>query len=378
MANLKIQNRQNSSKIDTRFLSYFEGANFYIYPSRYIKDQRTQFSHVGEKVSKFPRNSSNEFHDQITLLNFITGHIEGDEASANFSPVTLTTNQGVIATILIDSDDLLYVSYGTVKSIQSATSDFNSFSVSPYYNMPLYSVLLVNTGTGAKIIDLLDLRPDFVLGFDTEKLHFTNENNEEYEINFLEYLSASALSGQNQIQVRNTNLYEGDSVTLFSKINSENLTISNVDKRSPLPDIITFSSNLQNSYDLEDLARVRINQYKNLRQALESKNKIIYDSGWIATSTSQTINILHNLNRNIFTYHFLIYFNTSESMEGARLLTQYADTSLGQTYGVNIKMNFDNVNLKFGNNSIYHTLDSSGNILTSVSSGYYRAVAVIN
>jgi hypothetical protein len=200
MANLKIQNRQNYSKIDTRFLGYFEGSNFYIYPSRYIKDQRTQFSHVGDKVSKFPRNSSNEFHDQITLLNFITGDIDGDEASANFSPVTLTTNQGVIATILIDSEDLLYVSYDTVKSIQSATSDFNSFSISPYYNMPLYSVLLVNTGTGAKIIDLLDLRPDFVLGLDTEKLHFTNQNNEEYEINFLEYLSNSAVSGQNQIQ----------------------------------------------------------------------------------------------------------------------------------------------------------------------------------
>jgi hypothetical protein len=379
MANLKIQNRQNSSKVDTRFLGYSEGSVFYLHPSRYVKNSRIEFGYVGDNISKFPRNTLNEYQDLITSLDFSTGVIDGgDEISSDFLVPNMSSGEGVVAVISINTQDLLSVVYENVKTIELATVDFDSINFSKPYNMPLYSVLIVNRGSGYKIESFHDLRPDFVLGLDTETLHFTNDNNEEYRIQFLEYLSESSLAGQNQINIRNTNLQAGDSVTLFSKINSENLVVENIQKRSPLPDIITFSSNLQNAYDLSDLPRVRMNEYSNLRQALESKSKILYDSGWVAASTSQTVNIVHNLNRNIFTYHFLIYFNSVESMEGARLLTQYADTSLSQTYGVNIKMNFDNVTLKFGNNSLYHILDSSGDVLSSVSNGYYRAVAVLN
>jgi hypothetical protein len=378
MANLKIQNRQNSSKVDTRFLGYSEGSFFYLHPSRYVRNSRVEFGYVGDIISKFPRSSLNEYQDLITSLDFSTGVIDGDEISSDFLIPSMSSGEGVIAIISINTQDLLSVAYESVKTIELATIDFNSFNFSKSYNMPLYCVLIVNRGSGYTIETFHDLRPDLVLGLDTETLQFTNDNNEEYRIQFLEYLSESALDEQNQINIRNTNLQAGDSITLFSKTNSENLVVENIQKRSPLSDIITFSSNLQNAYDLSDLPRVRINEYSNLRQALESKSKILYDSGWVASSTSQTVNIVHNLNLNIFTYHFLIYFNSVESMEGARLLTQYADTGLSQTYGVNIKMNFDNVTLKFGNNSLYHILDSSGDVLSSVSSGYYRAVAVLN
>jgi hypothetical protein len=379
MANLKIQNRQNSSKIDTRFLGYYEGSVFYLHPSRYVKNSRLEFGYVGDTISKFPRSFLNEYQDLITSLDFSTGVIDGgDEISPDFLIPSMSSGEGVIAIISINTQDLLSVVYENVKTIELATVDFNSFNFSKPYNMPLYCVLIVNRGLGYKIETFHDLRPDFVLGLDTETLQFTNDNNNEYRIQFLEYLSDSALDEQNQIKIRNTNLQAGDSITLFSKNTSENLVVENIQKRSPLSDIITFSSNLQNAYDLSDLPRVIMNEYSNLRQALESKSKILYDSGWVASSTSQTVNIVHNLNRNIFTYNFLVYFNSVESMEGSRLLTQYADTGLSQTYGVNIKMNFDNVTLKFGNNSLYHILDSSGDVLSSVSSGYYRAVAVLN
>lgn len=380
MANLNVQNRQNSFKVDTRFLASASNDLLTIYPSRYNKHGRPQFSFIFSTVSSFPRNGAQAFNDSLTILNFSTGAITGgDEVSPDFAGAALTTGNGRLAIVSISDSDVLTVTYGTIKSSSLVRSDFDNFNFPLLLNsLPLYAVLLVNSGYGVQIESVADLRPDFSNGLDAEDVGFTNSDNNQMALSLSEYLASDATIGQNQLQIRGTRLKAGDQISITSDTASSTAVVDSVQKNYPNPDVVTLTANLGASFTTASSSRVTFSSYKNLRQAFASTSRIIYDSGWVSASTGTQIDVNHNLGRNLFTYRIDVYFNTTRSMNGARRLTQFAEAGLTQTYGVGVKMNFNSTTLKFGNTAIFFTLNNSGDILSTVTNGYFRAIAVLN
>jgi hypothetical protein len=380
MANLSVLNRTNSVNRDLRFYAQFLGSVLTLYPSRYTHGSRQRFSFLSDVISQFPRNSFGQFNDSLTEIDFASGLISGgDQQSPAFSPVLPSSGNAVVVVVAVSITDVLSVSYGSVKSIALAEADMANNAFPATTQIPLYALLLSNSGSGVVISSMADLKPDFVSGpFDSEHVLFKNSTNVQTNFQLLEYLASDASLNSNSLSIWNTRLKANDAITVLSTAGSTSANVVSVAPGYNAPDTVTVDTSLPMAFTVANLSRVTLATYTNLRQVSASRSEILYDSGWNAISTSADVDLTHNLSRNIYTYSVLVYCNLTKSMQGARLLHQWSDNGLTQTYGVQVRLNLNAFHLHFGSSYLYPILDSSGNISSTVTSGFYRAIVVAN
>lgn len=86
-----------------------------IKPSQKTGPKGTVFTYAGSGTpSRFPRDSSGEFVNADSFLDFETGSISGgDEQSPSFTPVIPSGENSVVATVTLRGTDQLQVSFGT-------------------------------------------------------------------------------------------------------------------------------------------------------------------------------------------------------------------------------------------------------------------------
>lgn len=376
MANLNIQNRQNAVQRDLRFFGSASGASFTLYPSRYSKYTKVYYTLLSNTLSLFPRTSGQAFNDGLTTLNFLTGTISGaDQISPDFTAPSIGIGNAVIGLISVNSSDVLKITFGTVKSIASAQGDWanNAFPLSRDA-VPLWGVLITNLSGTVSITNVADLRPDFAaITYSTKDLVISSNTQFNYKLQ--EYLDSNALSGASTLAIRSTNLQTNDLITLTSATGSQNLTVTGVTKSLPV-DSVSVSPVLNQNFNVADNAQVLISTYANFSQAAVSRGRILYDSNWQSVSVNASQVLSHGLGLNTLTYSFLVFGNTTQTMDGARLLHQWADGGLTQTYGVQITMSFTTATFKFGNTALYQTFNASGQVLGSIVTGFFRAIAV--
>lgn len=379
MANLNVQNFQNSVTGDLRFKGDYNGNVFSLYPSRYTSNGRQKFSFVASTVSKFPRDSLGAYNEGMTTLNFTTGVIAGaDQTSPDFTPVVPTSGNGIVAVLCISTADVLAVYYGTVKTFAAAEMDFDSnvFPSVPSDMIPLYAFLIRNGGV---ISSVGDIRPDFSNAvFGTDDVLFTTPTNSQVDFRFMEYLSATTPISTNTLSIWGTKLKANDAITILSTAGSFSTTVQSVSYGFNAADTVTLQANVPIAFTVANSSHVVLSSYLTLRQAVSSRSRLLYDSGWNSASVGSGTTLTHNMARSPFTYTVIVYFNTSQTMQGARVLHQSADTGLTQTYGVQVRLNSNSFTLKFGSSHIYPILDGTGHLSSTVTSGYFRAIVVAN
>lgn len=167
----------------------------------------------------------------------------------------------------------------------------------------------------------------------------------------------------------NTLVQNANSVTTTVTHTQTGITATNVDQ-------LNLSAPTTYAHTVAGGARVQIQTYYKFSQGLNSRSNILYDSGWQAAAITNLTTLTHNLGLNVMTYSWFVYFNSSQTQNGATMMQMYSDNGLSSTYGVEVISNFNTVQLKFGATALIHTLTNTGAINTAPTSGYFRAVAV--
>lgn len=380
--NLLIQNLSNSFKSDLRFFAQASGSNIILYPSRSNNSGRTLYSILsGETFSKFPRNSSENFVNQVTTINFLAGTV-GDGVSSSFTPINPTLGQAIIGVVAIDRNDRIFIRNNSSQSIATASFDFDNAAFPVQKGrVPLYGFMISNQSGTVRVSRLCDLRPDLNnVPFDTADVSYTNTENFSVGSVFREYLQDDALSGQAQIRVRSTKLKRGDSISIVSSSSSAQVrTVLSVSYGDAF-DTVTLDQNLSSSVTVQNSAAIIINTFSDLSQVFNAGDgKVLHDFGWRACSSSLTETLTHNLTMPLGTYFPVLYFNSSRSMVGAKTLSSFAYTSPSSTaVGVQLRLTSTTVVVRFASGGIYPNLNSTGQNTGFQTSGFYRLMILGN
>lgn len=123
--------------------------------------------------SKFPLDSGGSFNNEDTSLNFNTGVISGgDQMSPIFTPQFPTANNFIVATVSLQLDNTIDVSYGTLgtraqcyAAIENATT-VGAGSVALPSNMMRLAYVVLGSLNGTTIfgLDVVDARSTFYYG----------------------------------------------------------------------------------------------------------------------------------------------------------------------------------------------------------------------
>jgi hypothetical protein len=381
---LNIQNLTNSFKKDLRFFAQINGSSMILYPSRCDYQGRSFYTvFYGDSFSKFPRNSSEQYQQGVTVINFSTGLISGsDEVSVDFTPITPAVGQAVVGIISIDKEDRLYIRNNSYKTIEAATWDFeNGNFPNQKGKVPLYGFLIKNVSGSSILSRISDIKPDLGnIPFDTADIVYTNTDNFVVGSVFREYLADNALSGSSQIKIKSTKLKRGDSISVQSSATSPQVrTVISVSYDST-SDTITLDQNLNSSVALTNNAFVTLNTFSDLSQVFNSSaGKILYDSNWRGCTTGFSETLTHNLTLPLGTYIPYLYFNTTQTMVNAKILTSYAwGTSFSNKIGAQLKITSTTANVRFATTAIVNLISSTGTNTGTVTSGFYRLILLGN
>jgi hypothetical protein len=377
--NIQILNLENSFKKDLRMYAQFSGSSVFIYPSRANssgKNLYTIFS--GESFSKFPRNSSESFVNQVTQIDFSTGSV-GDGVSSSFTPISPSVGQAVIGVIAIDRNDRIFIRNNSAQSISSADFDFQNAAFPVQKGrIPLYGFMVSNESGVSKVAKIFDLRPDFNnVPFDTADVVYTNTDNFSIGSVFREYLYADAVAAQNQITIRSTKLKRGDSISIISSTTVAQVrTVLSV-SYGDVFDTITLDQNLTSPVTVQNCAAITINTFSDASQVFNGGyGKVLFDFGWRSCSSGLAETLTHNLSLPLGTYYPVLYFNSTRTMNGAKTLCafNYSATSVG----VQLILTSTTTVVRFASNGIYPTLNSSGQVTGFQTTGFYRLIILGN
>lgn len=168
--------QQNQAKFDERCLVARQtNSSVKVGPSQTLVGQNPKnFLYINKGTpSRFPLNAGGEFTHGDTFLNFQTGAVTGaDETTPAFTPVIPTAGQWVVATVSLQGDDNLNVSYGNpgtraecFQAIANARTSGNGSVALPSQMMRLAFVVL-GSADGANIteLDTVDGRSTFYFG----------------------------------------------------------------------------------------------------------------------------------------------------------------------------------------------------------------------
>jgi hypothetical protein len=381
--NLNIQNLSNSFKSDLRLFAQISGSSLILYPSRISYLGRTFYTvFYGDSFSKFPRDSSENFLNDTTTINFQSGTITGaDAVSVDFSPITPSTGQAIVGIVSIDNNDRLYIRNSTSKSIAASTYDFEN-GVFPVQKgkIPLYGFLITNVSGTVALAKICDIKPDLGnIPFDTADIVFSNADNLSIGAVFREYLSENASSGSNEIRIKSTKLKRGDSISILSATTAAQVrTVLSVTPGSSYASVIV-DQNLSSSVTVANGACVTLNTYSDLSQVFNSEaGRIIYDSNWRYCTTNTNETLTHNLNMPLGTYSPLLYFNTTQSMSGAVILLNNTWSSHGSKVGAQLRLTSTAAVVRFASTGIANTINSTGQNSGTLTTGYYRLILVGN
>jgi hypothetical protein len=129
MSNIRTLSSKNFSNLDTRLLLSIVGtASVSLAPSQsQLPDGTLKFSRLSlNSVSRFPRDRSENFVNQETILDFQEGLISGGyKTSSTFNKYIPTSGKSVCAAIQIDESDRLKITYGvedTLANCRAAAS----------------------------------------------------------------------------------------------------------------------------------------------------------------------------------------------------------------------------------------------------------------
>jgi len=380
---LKIQNLANSFKKDLRLFAQISGSSLILYPSR-CDYQGRSFHTVfyGDIFSKFPRNSSEQYEQGLTTIDFLNGTITGtDFVSPDFSPISPSSGQAIVGIVTIDKDDRIYIRNNSSKSIAAATFDFEN-GIFPVQKgkIPLYGFLITNSGSVA-LSRISDIRPDLGnIPFDTSDVIYTDSDNFSVGSIFREYLHDNALLGSSEIKIKSTKLKRGNSISIQSSTTSPQIiTVLSVAYGSSF-DTVTLDQSLNTSVSLTGNAFITMNSFSDVSQVFNaSSGKILYDSNWRSCSTGVVETLTHNLTLPLGTYIPYIYFNTTQSMVNAKILTSNAwGTSFATKIGAQLKITSTTANVRFASTGIINVISSTGTNTGVVTSGFYRLVLLGN
>jgi hypothetical protein len=381
---LKILNTSNSFKRDLRLYAEVSGSSLILYPSRYTKSGQNLYTiFYGDLISKFPRNSSEEYQHTTTSINFAEGTITGgDQVSVDFTPITPTEGQAIVGIISIDKDDRLYIRTNLTKSIDAATWDFEN-GVFPIQKgkIPLYGFFVQNSGGVTSLKRICNIFPEIGnIPFDTADIVYTNDDNFSIGSIFTEYLHDEAVLYQNEIKVKSTKLKRGDSIALKSSTTLPQIrTVISVNYGTSF-DTITLDQNLTESLSLINNPFVTLNTFADVSNVFNgSSGKILYDSGWNTCVVNTSYTLTHDLSIPLGTYTPVVYFNTTQSMVNAKKLSSYAwGASFSTKIGVQIKLASTTVTLRFAPSGIINTINNSGVNVGTETTGYYRFLLLGN
>lgn len=379
--NIRIENLSNSFKADLRLFAQKSASSILLYPSRSKNSDKVLYSILsGDTFSKFPRNSSEEFVDQVTTIDFSSGTVS-DGVSSSFTVISPSLGQAVIGVIAIDKNDRIFIRNNSSQTIASADFDFeNALFPVQKGRIPLYGFMISNPSGTVRVDKICDLRPDLNnVPFDTADVSYTNTDNLSIGSVFREYLQDDASSAQNQIKITSTKLKRGDSISLVSSTTSAQVrTVLSVSYGSSF-DLVTLDQNLSSSVTVQNSACVLINSFADLSQVFNAgSGKIIQDFGWRSCSSGLAETLTHNLYLPLGTYFPVLYFNSSRSMNQAKILSNFAYSSYTTTVGVQLKLTQTTVSVRFANSGIYPNLNSSGQNTGFQTSGFYRLMILGN
>lgn len=172
--NSKFQ--QNQAKYDERCLVTREtNQSIRVKPSQtQIGQNPKNFLFVNKGTpSRFPLNMAGNFNFADTFVNFNDGTITGgDEQSANFTPQIPTSGNWIVATLSLQGDDTLNVSYGAegtreqcFEAISNArTSGAGSVNLPSQMMRLAFVIIGSNDGVSVTEIDTIDGRSTFYFG----------------------------------------------------------------------------------------------------------------------------------------------------------------------------------------------------------------------
>lgn len=175
MANIKLLNSKNNSKIDTRLhMSKYDATTTRLLSSISQVAGQTRFSYIkgGNAPSKFPRDAAGSFNAGITYINFQSGTISG--AYKSFSPFQAmipTAGNAVACAVHLNADDELRFSYGvigTASQVQSSITNFvigtSAGNLKVLEDASLLWIVLLKSANGTTLsaisdADIYDFRP---------------------------------------------------------------------------------------------------------------------------------------------------------------------------------------------------------------------------
>lgn len=172
MSNIKILSAQNSVSLDTRLnLSIVKEATVSLAPSRKVlSDGTIKFSRLSlNRISRFPRDVSENFIDVETRIDFQDGLISGGyQVENSFDKVIPSASNAVCVSIQIDEHDRLKFYYGeegTLSQCRAAALAVdtvgNKVKYEPSFSLVWIVVLQSTDGSSLEPIsaqDLFDMR----------------------------------------------------------------------------------------------------------------------------------------------------------------------------------------------------------------------------
>jgi hypothetical protein len=170
MANIRTLNSKNSSAQDIRLLlSIAFNSTVSLAPSKCeLPDGTVKFSRLSlNTISRFPRDLSENFVNQETLIDFQSGLIYGGyQLSNNFSNYIPSAGKSVCVAIQIDENDRLRFSYGAEGTLEECVTaakkmDSSLVSYDSEHALIWICVLTSDDGTNLKSLtesDIFDLR----------------------------------------------------------------------------------------------------------------------------------------------------------------------------------------------------------------------------
>jgi hypothetical protein len=238
MSNIRILSAQNfSSSDDSRLsLSLIGKSTVSLSPSRSVSSDGTvKVSRLSlNKVSKFPRDMSENFLNLETRIDFQEGLISGGyQIEKSFNFVIPDTNKAVCISIQIDEDDRIKFVYGnedTLTNCRTAAKNADTSNGLVKYDSScaLIWIVVVNSidGTTLENItdqDLFDMRV-FTNTSDVSTKNLQHKDNQE-TTGPVHFILEDVASGENDLLVAGSVSFDTDEVFILKSRNSQTSTV---------------------------------------------------------------------------------------------------------------------------------------------------------
>lgn len=380
MANIRLNNTTNSLNVENG-----------IYPIQFLLNGQSVdiFSQRAEKalffengaMSNFPADVSGNYVGGKVSVNFQTGAVSGADAySGNFAPIIPSANNYRLATVYIDRDNRLRVSY-SLNNFASYSTLFDgfvsgsrtAFGALPEGIIQLFSVILTSTN-GTTVSNLLDANffsrvPNFGALLRMKDVRHTDTNFDR-----VEYLSADAFSGDGSVKVKKTLMKVGEAFVLERQVGTNILpeykTVTNI-VYGAVYDEVFFTPVVIYDNTLDLAPRIR-KVASDLSSAMGGyEQNVVYDSGWIFVSSGSSGALFHTLNRT-FNGLAVVYFSPTIASSNIRLIPHGYISTTNQV-GVWVSQEgsgHNSISYEVGRNGVY--FDYEANVLRTT--GYIRIV----